>query len=105
MFGTPFEIFGTVHVITIVVIAFVSIFLPKFYKGKADEQISLMKKIIAGVIAAHVIISPYKDLYLLANPYQKFFLYGFYLVGLKYYIYVHSFGVLGEQQWQYLLLI
>ena len=32
MFGTPFEIFGTVHVITIVVIAFVSIFLPKFYK-------------------------------------------------------------------------
>ena len=70
MFGTPFEIFGTVHVITIVVIAFVSIFLPKFYKGKADEQISLMKKIIAGVIAAHVIISPYKDLYLLANPYD-----------------------------------
>ena len=70
MFGTPFEIFGTVHVITIVVIAFVSILLPKFYKGKADEQISLMKKIIAGVIAAHVIISPYKDLYLLANPYD-----------------------------------
>ena len=70
MFGTPFEIFGTVHVITIVVIAFVSIFLPKFYKGKADEQISLMKKSIAGVIAAHVIISPYKDLYLLANPYD-----------------------------------
>jgi hypothetical integral membrane protein (TIGR02206 family) len=29
-----------------------------------------MKKIIAGVIAAHVIISPYKDLYLLANPYD-----------------------------------
>ena len=47
MFGTPFEIFGTVHVITIVVIAFVSIFLPKFYKGKPDEQISLIKKIIA----------------------------------------------------------
>ena len=70
MFGTPFEIFGTVHIITIVVIAFVSIFLPKFYKSKADEQISLMKKIIAGVIAAHVIISPYKDLYLLANPYD-----------------------------------
>ena len=44
MFGTPFEIFGTVHVITIVVIAFVSIFLPKFYKGKPDEQISLIKK-------------------------------------------------------------
>ena len=59
-----------VHIITILVVAFVSIFLPKFYKGKPDEQISLIKKIIAGVIAAHVIISPYKDLYLLANPYD-----------------------------------
>ena len=70
MFGTPFEIFGTVHILTIAVIAFVSIFLPKFYKGKPDEQISLIKKIIVSVIAAHVIISPYKDLYLLANPYD-----------------------------------
>ena len=46
MFGTPFEIFGTVHIITIAVIAFVSIFLPKFYKGKPDEQISLIKKLL-----------------------------------------------------------
>ena len=70
MFGTPFEIFGTVHLITIIVIIVVSIFLPKFYKNKSEEQKSLMKKIIVGVIAAHLIISPYKDLYLLANPYD-----------------------------------
>ena len=70
MFGTPFELFGTVHLITIAVIIITSIFLPKFYKNKSDHQISMMKKIIAGVIAAHVIISPYKDLYLLANPYD-----------------------------------
>ena len=70
MFGTPFEIFGTVHLITIIVIIVVSIFLPKFYKNKSEEQKSLMKKIIVGVIAAHLIISPFKDLYLLANPYD-----------------------------------
>ena len=70
MFGTPFELFGTVHLITIAVVIITSIFLPKIYKNKSDHQISMMKKIIASVIAAHVIISPYKDLYLLANPYD-----------------------------------
>jgi len=70
MFGTPFEIFGTVHLLTILSIVVVSIFLPKFYKNKSDKQISLMTKVVAGIIAAHVIISPYKDLYLLADPYN-----------------------------------
>tara|TARA_Y100000746_G_scaffold214585_1_gene208016 strand:- start:715 stop:1416 length:702 start_codon:yes stop_codon:yes gene_type:complete len=70
MFGTPFELFGTVHLITIAVVILTSVLLPKFYKNKSDYKISMMKKIIAGVIAAHVIISPYKDLYLLANPYD-----------------------------------
>ena len=70
MFGTPFEIFGTVHLLTILSIVLVAIFLPKFYKNKSDGQISLMRKIVAGIIAAHVIISPYKDLYLLADPYD-----------------------------------
>ena len=70
MFGTPFEIFGTVHLLTILSIVVVSFFLPKFYKNKSDKQISLMTKVVAGIIAAHVIISPYKDLYLLAEPYD-----------------------------------
>jgi len=70
MFGTPFELFGTVHLITIAVVILTSIFLPKFYKDKSDHQISMMSKIIAGVIATHLVISPYKDLYLLANPYD-----------------------------------
>ena len=70
MFGTPFEIFGTVHLLTILSVVLVAVFLPKFYKNKSDEQISLMRKIVAGIIAAHVIISPYKDLYLLADPYD-----------------------------------
>ena len=70
MFGTPFELFGTVHLITIAVIIVVSVLLPRTYKDKSINQKSLMNKVIAGVIALHVIISPYKDLYLLANPYD-----------------------------------
>ena len=46
MFGTPFELFGTVHLITIAVVIITSIFLPKFYKNKSDHQISMMKKLL-----------------------------------------------------------
>ena len=70
MFGTPFQLFGTVHLLTIFTVIVVSIFLPKIYKDKSENQKSLMNKIIASIIAAHVIISPYKDLYLLATPYD-----------------------------------
>ena len=70
MFGTPFQLFGTVHLLTIFTVIVVSIFLPKLYKDKSENQKSLMNKIIASIIAAHVIISPYKDLYLLATPYD-----------------------------------
>lgn len=70
MFGTPFQMFGTVHLVTIIVILAVSIFFPKIYKNKTDQQKSLMSKVVAAIIAFHVIMSPYKDLYLLANPYD-----------------------------------
>jgi len=70
MFGTPFEMFGTVHLITIAVVIVISVFLPRLYKNKSEDQKSTMSKIIAAIIFLHVIISPYKDLYLLANPYD-----------------------------------
>ena len=70
MFGTPFEIFGTVHLLTIATVIVISVLLPKFYKNKTEDQKSTMSKIIAAIIFLHVIISPYKDLYLLANPYD-----------------------------------
>ena len=74
MFGTPFEIFGTVHLLTIATVIVVSVLLPKFYKNKTEDQKSTMSKIIAAIIFLHVIISPYKDLYLLANQSDAFFL-------------------------------
>ena len=70
MFGTPFEMFGTVHLITIATVIVISVLLPKFYKNKTEDQKSTMSKIIAAIIFLHVIISPYKDLYLLANTYD-----------------------------------
>ena len=70
MFGSQFEIFGAIHLITMCAIIIVSVFLPKFYKDKTESQKSIMSKIIAGIIADHVIISPYKYLYLLADPYD-----------------------------------
>ena len=70
MFGTPFEMFGIVHIITIATVMVASVLLPRFYKNKTEDQKSTMSKIIAAIIFLHVIISPYKDLYLLANPYD-----------------------------------
>jgi hypothetical integral membrane protein (TIGR02206 family) len=68
--ANPFILFGTIHIVTIIAITFVSIFLPLIYKTKSEYQKSIMTKAIAFVIFCHVIISPYKDLYLLDNPYD-----------------------------------
>lgn len=70
MNANPFILFGTTHIVTIIAITLVSIFLPLIYKTKSEYQKSIMTKAIAFVIFCHVIISPYKDLYLLENPYN-----------------------------------
>ena len=70
MNANPFILFGTTHIVTIILITLVSIFLPLIYKTKSEYQKSIMTKAIAFVIFCHVIISPYKDLYLLDNPYN-----------------------------------
>jgi hypothetical integral membrane protein (TIGR02206 family) len=68
--ANPFILFGTTHIVTIIAITLISIFLPLIYKTKSEYQKSIMTKAIAFVIFCHVIISPYKDLYLLENPYN-----------------------------------
>jgi hypothetical integral membrane protein (TIGR02206 family) len=68
--ANPFILFGTTHIVTIIAISLISIFLPLIYKTKSEYQKSIMTKAIAFVIFCHVIISPYKDLYLLENPYN-----------------------------------
>jgi hypothetical integral membrane protein (TIGR02206 family) len=70
MNASPFVMFGNIHLVTIVAVILVSIFFPLSYKNKSENAKAIMNKIIAFVILAHVIISPYKDLYLLQNPYN-----------------------------------
>ena len=70
MNASPFILFGNIHIITMLVILAVSIILPMIYKNKSEVQKSLMTKMIAYIIIAHVVISPYKDLFLLENPYN-----------------------------------
>ena len=60
MYGTPFEIFGVVHVLTIKIVILISVLLPKFYKNKSDSQKLTMARIIIAVIAFHIISSPTK---------------------------------------------
>jgi hypothetical integral membrane protein (TIGR02206 family) len=68
--ANPFILFGTTHIVTIIAIILLSIMLPLMYKVKTDYQKSIMTKVIAFVIFCHVVISPYKDLYLLDTPYN-----------------------------------
>ena len=70
MNASPFILFGNIHIITMLVILAVSIFLPLIYKTKSEIQKSAMTKLIAYIVIAHVVISPYKDLFLLENPYN-----------------------------------
>jgi hypothetical integral membrane protein (TIGR02206 family) len=70
MNASPFILFGNIHIITMLVILAVSILLPIIYKNKSEVQKSVMTKMIAYIVIAHVVISPYKDLFLLENPYN-----------------------------------
>ena len=70
MNASPFILFGNIHIMTMLVILAISIFLPLIYKSKSEIQKSLMTKMIAYIVIAHVVISPYKDLFILENPYN-----------------------------------
>jgi hypothetical integral membrane protein (TIGR02206 family) len=70
MNASPFILFGNVHLITMAIIILVAVFLPLVCKNQSISNKSLISKIIAFIILSHVIISPYKDLYLLQNPYN-----------------------------------
>ena len=70
MNASPFILFGNIHIMTMLVILAIAIFLPLIYKSKSEIQKSVMTKMIAYIVIAHVVISPYKDLFILENPYN-----------------------------------
>ena len=70
MSASPFVLFGNIHIVTMLSILAGSVFIPLIYKNKSVAQKSVMTKIIACIVIAHVVISPYKDLFILENPYN-----------------------------------
>ncbi|MBT7525632.1 MAG: TIGR02206 family membrane protein, partial [Candidatus Marinimicrobia bacterium] len=68
--ASPFILFGNIHIVTMAIIGLVAVFLPLVCKNQSTSNKSLISKVIAFIILSHVIISPYKDLYLLQNPYN-----------------------------------
>ena len=70
MNASTFILFGNIHLITMAIIVLVAVFLPLVCKNQSTSNKSLISKVIAFIILSHVIISPYKDLYLLQNPYN-----------------------------------
>ena len=70
MNASPFILFGNIHIVTMTIIGLVAVFLPLVCKNQSTSNKSLISKVIAFIILSHVIISPYKDLYLLQNPYN-----------------------------------
>jgi len=70
MNASPFILFGNIHIVTMAIIGLVAVFLPLVCKNQSISNKSLISKVIAFIILSHVIISPYKDLYLLQNPYN-----------------------------------
>ncbi|MDA9577804.1 YwaF family protein [Gammaproteobacteria bacterium] len=70
MNASPFILFGNIHIVTMAIIVLVAVFLPLVCKNQSTSNKSLISKVIAFIILSHVIISPYKDLYLLQNPYN-----------------------------------
>ncbi|MDA9635392.1 TIGR02206 family membrane protein [Gammaproteobacteria bacterium] len=70
MNASPFILFGNIHIVTMALIGLVAVFLPLVCKNQSTSNKSLISRVIAFIILSHVIISPYKDLYLLQNPYN-----------------------------------
>ena len=70
MSASPFVLFGNIHIVTMLSILAASVFIPLIYKNKSVAQKSVMTKIIACIVIAHVVISTYKDLFILENPYN-----------------------------------
>jgi len=59
MNASPFILFGNLHLLTMALIIFTAVFLPLKCKNLSGSNKSIMSKVIACVILAHVVISPY----------------------------------------------
>ena len=59
-----FQIFGTQHLITLLICFIVILGLPKFFQNASDDNKVIGAKIVAGLIALHLITQPIYDILL-----------------------------------------
>lgn len=66
----PFVMFGTIHVLSLVLIFSIVIGLPYLVNRSPSVNKDTVSKVIAYMLIAHSITSPYKDLFIIENPYH-----------------------------------
>ena len=65
-----FEVFGTQHLVTLLICAAVIYSYPKFFQNKDGAKQILGGKIIAWVIIVHMLTQPIYDIFLFNLPWQ-----------------------------------
>jgi len=60
----PFVLFSGVHLFSMLIIVLITTWLTIAYKDKADNEKSVMAKILAYVLIVHVLSSPIKIFFL-----------------------------------------
>jgi hypothetical integral membrane protein (TIGR02206 family) len=66
----PFQIFGTQHLVTLLICLIVILGFPKFFHNTSDDNKVFGAKIVAGLITLHLITQPIYDILLFNLPWQ-----------------------------------
>ena len=65
-----FEVFGTQHLITLLICAAVVYLYPKYFENKNSDQQVLGGKILAGIMILHMVTQPIYDVLLFDLPWR-----------------------------------
>ena len=65
----PFVLFGTIHVFSLALIFAIVIGLPYVVNRSSDRNKDIVTKVIAFLLLAHAVASPYKDLFILEEDF------------------------------------
>lgn len=68
-----FEVFGTQHLVTLLLCAAVIYLYPKFFQNKDEAKQTLGGKILAGIMILHMITQPIYDVLLFELPWKEEF--------------------------------
>ncbi len=64
----PFEIFGGVHIFSLLIIVLMTVWLSLVYKDRTDDQKSGMAKILAYILIAHIALIAHQRSFYTREP-------------------------------------